>query len=279
MIDTPSSRASQTTVFLGFSYPQMYMNFGGWILFFEEKLKGAQTISCAPKRIPLVVEVIQLSSPCLIDSTPCTLVLTVLASTGWHASAYTPMSTPHLYQPGEAWASPWDWGASRARRVTSWNLPRSWHPAMSSSEMESSNCSLDCCSSKPLLFCFWPTHLVAGSKRWAGYMVSSDEGAMHHHLLSVTHHHQGQFAFARFQEEIWQGKGPDSAEIPCIAEDYNPINYSYWPAPSWCCCRRGQGIYSWNTRTCCWWQSRPQIHLEHGSDSCFLTCGAEGRKT
>jgi hypothetical protein len=59
----------------------MYMNFGGWILFSEEKLTGAQTISCAPKRISLVVEVIQLSS-CLIDSTPCTLVLTVLASTG-----------------------------------------------------------------------------------------------------------------------------------------------------------------------------------------------------
>ena len=61
-----------TTVFLGFSYPQMYMNFGGWILFSEEKLTGAQTISCAPKRISLVVEVIQLSSCCLIDSTPDT---------------------------------------------------------------------------------------------------------------------------------------------------------------------------------------------------------------
>ena len=47
------------TVFLGFSYPQMYMNFGGRTLFSEEKLTGAQTISCAPKQISLVVEVRQ----------------------------------------------------------------------------------------------------------------------------------------------------------------------------------------------------------------------------
>ena len=47
-----------STVFLGFLYPQMYMNFGGWILFSKEKLTGAQTIACPPaKYISLVVEV------------------------------------------------------------------------------------------------------------------------------------------------------------------------------------------------------------------------------
>ena len=46
-----------STVFLGFLYPQMYMNFGGWILFAKEKLTGAQTIACPAKYISLVVEV------------------------------------------------------------------------------------------------------------------------------------------------------------------------------------------------------------------------------
>ena len=44
------------TVFLGFSYPQMYMNFGGWILFSKEILTDARTISCTPNEFHLLLK-------------------------------------------------------------------------------------------------------------------------------------------------------------------------------------------------------------------------------